>query len=184
MHHKLLWIVFLVPFSGFGQESNSNTAAPEYKKSHYVHFSYGLGGDKNAVQFRGAFQINKNISVGTGIVSTFSNESILSADPNSHTVDTYLVDVGYIHKSRHTLFRLSVAPTVNKISVYGSNTGLFGGPAQIKNGVFGVMLAGEAAVCGKVGGASLSTFVNINNEFTYGGLTLGFILGRLIVQKK
>ena len=183
MHRKFLWLVLLIPFTGFGQDNNSTTA-PEYKKSHYIHFSYGLGGDKNAVQFRSAFQITKKISIGAGIISTFANQTILSADPNSHTVDTYSVDVGYIHKARHALFRLSAAPTVNNISVYGPNSGIFVGPAEIKKGVFGIMLAGEVAVCGKVGGASLSSFVNINNEFTYGGLTFGFILGRLIVPKK
>lgn len=184
MHRQLLWLIFPITSSCFGQGTNSNLATPEYKKSHFIHFSYGLGGDKNAVQFRGAFQIAKIISIGGGIISTFSNASILAADPNSRAADTYLIDVGYIHKSQHALARLSVAPTINKVYIYGPSTGFFGPAPEIKYGVPGILLEGEIAVCGKVGGISLASFINLNREFTYGGLTFGFILGRLILVKK
>lgn len=120
--------------------------------------------------------------MSAGFLAT-SGSGFIFNDPNSRSSESYYAAFGKLGKTKNSFFQLGLGVSVNNIHYYGQGISgflSFGAPLkETKSNVFGMVGEFKVGVAGSLAGLCLSSFINVNKEFTHGGIMIGVLLGQV-----
>ena len=172
-------ILLLVLVFNYAQ-AQSNT---DYAKSFYIYGGGGPGGKSYAGMLEANIQVSTKgmLSIGT----TGASDVVLILVPeNSVSVNSTYVGFGRIEKGDMGFFRWSAGISFSHVERTGNYLSLLGidnNPS--KKDVVGIHLEVQCLAAKGIAGIGITPFVDINSEFTYGGLTIGIALGKVHYRK-
>ena len=170
------------------RHATGQSLSPEnlYTRSYFLNVSSGLGGSGHATLAETNFQFSKKGMLSLGLDFTSGrSEYPFSFRPNTTDAMSLYVAYGGIEKSRNTLFIWSVGLANTNLEQHGNEYTLyiFSIPYQTCDlkevTVTSFRLQGKVLFAGSFAGVSLTGFVNINSNYSYGGITLGLALGKV-----
>ncbi len=189
-----LFLLFVLTTVAKAQDSVSNV---KYRRSYWVDFGTGLGGQYGANNFL----IHAEIARGKVLTYAYDNTRRLKEDIDGIASDSRSLLFGKVIKGKSGLIRFSVGLSLTKVKKYDYTfTGnrctfadwlgsLFGGTCTptvptydvevTEKSTVGIPLDVQFMLSSKWGGIGINPHVNFNSKFTYVSLTLQASLGRI-----
>ncbi len=184
-------LVGLAILSALSDCNAQPTPGNRYKESYYAYWGYGIGGQKNAMNFGFvlelknnnvlAYSLQKTWMTKTETVQTMSVMGTAQVSPVKQTTSaSSSLLFGKIVKQPWGHFLVMAGPSLVKATHYDSQSGWFA-PKYSGEDVTcaGVSLQASVTPSKNFIGFSTYVFVNINSAFTYGGVTLNIVLGKV-----
>lgn len=161
-----------------------------YKNSYYLFYGYGVGGQRNAEALGIVGQVSKKYSVGVTMNYTAKAATVdlplfgsLSAVRQTETITAALI-FGRIQKYKWGNLSVMAGPSYGEIIEYKEPSPFFPGQfAGKEKTAVGLSIQGSVFAAKRLVGLGLHSFLNVNQAFTHGGLTLSLAVGRLHAKK-
>jgi hypothetical protein len=174
--HFVPWIILfslLVCTLTWGQELGDKS------RSFWVDGGFGFGGSGFALSTHLSYELPKHHLVSLGLFTT-AYPTWIFRSPNTTDATAFSIEYGKIKKSKAFLITYSVGIAFLDATRYGNPDHIMlftDRGARSKT----VGLIGEVQLIPswKSFGVCVSSFVNVNQEYTYAGATIGLALGRV-----
>ena len=196
--------LFIFLASTIGAKAQDSVSNVKYRRSYWVDFGTGFGGEHGANNFL----INAEISKGIILTYAYDNTRRSQERVAGKTSDAKSLLLGKVIKSKSGLIRFSVGLSIMEVKKYEyifagyrcTNTNLFldflaafsgnnrpctPGSTRIykevvtKQSTIGIPLDLQLMLSSRWGGIGINPHVNLNLKFPYASLTLQASLGRI-----
>ncbi len=175
------------------EEVTAQDAKPERKfaNSYYAYLGYGWGGQKTANNLGLAAQISAQTLLAADIsftrkAATEGDLFISQVSPVKQTTSiSYSLLYGRIVKYNWGMITLMAGPSYVIATTYETpdafNPSYYSG---VDEKSIGLALNAGIIAAKKFGGLGMNAFLNLNNAYTYGGLTFNVVLGKVHFKAK
>lgn len=197
---KIIFALCLVIVTTTGVKSQDSTSAVKYRKSWWVDFGAGWGGQ----QLAGNFSMHGEISKGNVLSYSYDNTRYNGCweDTDGKISDSYSLLFGKLHKGKSGVVRFSIGLSLTKIrqfdytltgsrpTVLDAIISFFGGSGTMgtvpvydqkitEQSTWGIPMDLHLMLSSKRGGIGINPHINFNPVFTYASLTITASLGRI-----